>query len=120
MTLSNTWKTIIIVASILLLIVIGASIAIAVYNKKIADQKELRHDAEMELVKEKQKRVDLNAKIEVYETRIQKDSLFIVNLIKNKPIIKKIPNAPINYSLPANQQDSLFNANYNRFKQGGI
>jgi len=118
--LTKEAKELLIGIAIFALVILAVFISVKVYQNKIAKLTTEIESLESELLKNKIGRDILFEGLQVAERTSDSLKNEIDILIKNKPIIKHKPNAPINYSLPTNKQDSLYTINFNRFKQGGI
>lgn len=118
--LTKEAKEVLIGIAVLGLILLAVIISWKVYERKVKKLDSQIQSLESELLKNKIGREILWEGLQIAERTSDSLKNEIDILIKNKPIIKKKPNAPINYSLPTSKQDSLFTINYNRFKQGGI
>lgn len=118
--LNKEAKEILIGIAVLVLMLLAIFSGWKIYENKVKKLDAQIESLESELLKNKIGRDILFEGLQVAERTSDSLKNEIDILIKNKPIVKHKPNAPINYSLPTNKQDSLFTINYNRFKQGGI
>lgn len=118
--LTKEAKEVLIGIAVLLLILLAVFSSWKVYESKVKKLDKQIESLESELLKNKIGRDILWEGLQIAERTSDSLKNEIDILIKNKPIIKKKLNAPINYSLPTTKQDSLYTINYNRFKQGGI
>lgn len=118
--LTKEAKELLIGIAIFVLIIISIVSLWKVYENKVKKLDKQIESLESELLKNKIGRDILFEGLQIAEKTSDSLKNEIDILIKNKPIIKHKVNAPINYSLPTNKQDSLYTINFNRFKQGGI
>jgi len=122
--ISDTWKKILIGLGIFLgvviLVLLIIWITLQVNGGSISKLEKEKAKLRADLVENQIKRAIELESYEITKKENIRSAQIIDSLIKNKPKIKPIQYAPINYTLPSSVQDSLYSINYNRFRKGGI
>lgn len=122
--ISDTWKKILIGLGIFLgvviLVLLIIWITLQVNGSRVSKLEKEKAKLRADMVENQIKRAIELESYEITKKENIRSAQIIDSLIKNKPKIKPIQYAPINFSLPHSVQDSLYTVNYNRFRKGGI